>query len=140
MKKLILVFVVLITPFCIKAQGSDDQNQGYMIKPGYFKKDIRKSCANEPQNFRLIANTDTCDSYTYQNYFRINCHYKNDTCNRLELIYPFDHNQIKNGMDAPYKKIGNNLWVLYDGESGLETKISYDTIKDLMIVNMAYVK
>ncbi len=139
MKKLILLFALVVMSFCLRAQGNNSQNQGYWIEPGYIKKDIRKNCASEPQNFKLIVNADTCDSYTYQNYFRINCHYKNDTCNRLELIYPFDHNQIKNTMDAPYKKIGDNLWVLYDEESGLETKISYDTKKDLMIVNMAYI-
>jgi len=116
------------------AQGNNIQNQSYMIKPGYLKKDIRKNCAKEPENFKLVANTDTCDSYTYQSYFRINCHYKNDTCYRLELIYPFDHKLIKDG--PPYKKIGNNLWVTYDENEGVETKWSFDTIKDLMIINM----
>lgn len=134
MKKLVLFFVLIVTHFCLNAQGSNTQNKTYFIEPGYLKKDIRKNCENEPSNFSLISKTDTCDSYTYQSYFRINCHYKNDTCYRLELIYPFDHKQIKNVIEAPYKKIGDNMWVLYS--EGLETRISYDTTKDLMIVNM----
>jgi hypothetical protein len=136
MKKLTLLFALFAISFCLKAQGNNIQNQGYMIKPGYFKKDIRKNCANEPQKFKLITNTDTCDSYTYQDYFRINCHYKNDTCSRLEMIFPSDHKEIKNTVEAPYKKIGENLWVYYDEKEGIEMKVSYDIAKDLMIFNM----
>ena len=136
MKKLIPLFILFVIPFRLMAQGNNMQNQGYMIKPGNSKNDIRKNCANEPQNFKLISNTDTCDSYTYQGYFRINCHYKNNTCNRLELIYPFDHKDIKATMEAPYKKIGDNLWVYYDEKEGVEMKVSYDIAKNLMIVNI----
>jgi hypothetical protein len=135
MKKLILFFVLFVIPFCLKAQENNAQIKAYMIKPGYLKKDIRKNCENEPANFKLISNTDTCDSYIYKDYFRINCHYKNDTCHRLELIYPFDHKQIQNGSQAPYKKIGDNLWVLYN--EGLEMKLSFDTTKDLIIYNIS---
>ncbi len=134
MKKLTLFFVLFVTPFCLKAQGNNTQNESYMIKPGYLKKDIRKNCENEPANFSLISKTDTCDSYTYQSYFRINCHYKNDTCNRLELIYPFNHKEIKNVVEGPYKKIGDNTWVLYT--EGVEMRMSFDTKKDLMIMNI----
>lgn len=122
------------------AQGNNMQHHIYEIKPGYIKKDIRKNCANEPQNFELITNSDTCDSYTFQSYFRINCHYKNDTCSRLEMIYPFDHKEIPPGSDGPYKKIKDNLWVYHDEDEGIEMKVSYDIAKDLMIVNASLIK
>ena len=122
------------------AQGNNIEKQVYMVKPGYLKNDIRQNCAKDSGTFKIIASTDTCDSYIWQGVFRMKCHYKNDTSYRIELIYPFDHKLIKDGFGPPYKKLGNNLWVLYDEKEGVEMKLSFNGKKDLMIVNVETIK
>lgn len=130
--KITLFYIALIAlPCCLKAQSDTGRYDNLEFRPGLLKKDIRNECHSKPQYYKIALETDTLDSYLFQNTtYRMNYFYKNDTCYKAQIITPFDHTEIKNiAKDSFYKKAGKDTWVYSDGI--VEIKITFDRSKDL---------
>jgi len=127
-----ILFVLLLTiPFQLKAQVNRDGDIGE-FRPGLTKSNLRAFYEKQPQDFKIILETDTLDSFSFQGMMRINCFYKNDTCYKSQQIFPFDHREIKNMAHDSYKQIAKNIWVKSDGM--VEMKITVDESKDVCIM------
>lgn len=131
MKKLIIFFAVIAMPCYLLAQNINAQNDNSgEFKPGLLQKDIRATYHGLPQYYKVMSETDTCDSYLFYGKTQIKCYYKNDTCYKFQMISPFDHREVKNIVNDSYlKKIGEDTWINSDGT--VEMKETFDEIKDL---------
>lgn len=117
-------------PYHLRAQVTSQNDQSEKFKPGLLKKDLRAFYHSQPQQFKVAFETDSIDSYLFQGIERINCFYKNDTCYKMQMITPFDHNEIKNiAKDSYYKKTGKYTYVYSDGT--VQIKMTFDRVKDL---------
>jgi hypothetical protein len=129
MKKLLYILLFTI-PYHLRAQE---------FKPGLIKKDLRQFYHSEPDQFKVVFETDTLDSYLFQGIECINIFYKNDTCYKMQQITPFDHNEIKNIVkDSYYKKTGKDTWVYSDGT--VQIKLTFDRSKDLSTMEATLVQ
>jgi hypothetical protein len=134
----ILFVLLLIISYRLKAQSKQDQSDDNgEFRPGLTKNNLRAFYEKQPQNFKVILETDTLDSFSFQGMMRINCFYKNDTCYKLQQIVTFDHRQIKSIAQDSYKKIAKNVWVKSDGV--IEMKTTIDESKDLCIMEATVV-
>jgi hypothetical protein len=130
----ILFVLLLIMSYQLKAQSKQGQGKDNdEFKPGLTKNNIRALYKKLPQYYKVILETDTIDSFSFQDISRINCFYKNDTCYKFQEINPFPHREIKNMVSDSFgKKIAKNIWVKSDGV--IEVKTTYDESKELMIM------
>ena len=132
MKITLLFIAVIALPNYLKAQSDSAQYDKEMFRPALLRKDLRKYYHSQPQYYKIAFETDTLDSYLFQNaMYKINCFYRNDTCYKMQMVMPFDHKEIKNMAKATfYKKSGKDTWVYSDGT--VKMKIIFDRTKDLL--------
>ena len=121
MKKLLLAVVLFIIPFCSKAQ------QSFF---GKSKAEIRAAVKKSTPAIGTVSQSDTCDVYKLSSGIVESCHYKKNTCYKLEQVFSSPSDQMlqrsmqtmQAAFNGIYKKTTDNSWI--DTQNGAKIGLS----------------
>ena len=121
MRKLLLAVAIIVIPFCSKAQQS------------FFKKskaEIRATVKKSNAAIGTVSQSDTCDVYKLSSGIVESCHYKKNTCYKLEQVFSSPSDQMlqksmqtmQAAFNGIYKKTADNTWI--DSQNGAKVGLS----------------
>ena len=121
MRKLLLAIVLFIMPFCSNAQ------QSFF---GKSKAEIRAAVKKSTPAIGTVSQSDTCDVYKLSSGIVESCHYKKNTCYKLEQVFSSPSDQMlqksmqtmQAAFNGIYKKTADNTWI--DSQNGAKVGLS----------------
>lgn len=122
MKKLIILLIITLSHFCLKAQTTI----------GKSKEEIRKIIQSNP-NFKLLAGDDR-DTLDFTQGMQTIFDYKNNVCYKSISVLPLKYMSsiIEKMTTDSYKKINDNTWV--DPKNMIKVSVMVDKTKDVFLV------
>jgi hypothetical protein len=111
MKILLALTLILITPYCLKAQGTT---------LGKTKEQIRAMI--DPNNGIKLSKGDNADTLSMQGGLQIIMYYKNDICYSSKSVMPLAYKDmvVKKMTADSYKKVKENVWIHPSGTVKVE--------------------